>query len=283
MIIAALIVLGLCSGSFINALVWRLHEQGERVKKAGKKRDAKYQARLSIAKGRSMCPRCKRELLAKDLVPVISWLSLHGKCRYCQKPISFQYPLVELVTAGLFIASYTWWPMSLAGIQMFLFGLWLGMLIGLMALLVYDLRWMLLPNRLMYPVGGLAGLYALLGISMADKPLTTLLNVFLALVVGGGIFYGLFQLSGGRWIGGGDVKLGWLLGLIVATPARAFLVILLAAFGGSLVSVPLLLSGRLKRSSTIPFGPFLIIAAIVVVLFGPGLINWYQHIVLMIY
>src|SRR5476651_645529 len=136
MIIVVLVVFGLCLGSFVNALVWRLHEQ-----------DKKQAKNLSILNGRSMCPNCKHELAAKDLVPVLSWLSLRGKCRYCGKPISVQYPLVEMVTSGLFVASYLWWPEVLHGAQVAAFGLWLALLVGLMALLVYDLRWFLLPNR----------------------------------------------------------------------------------------------------------------------------------------
>ncbi|MEK7594128.1 MAG: prepilin peptidase [Patescibacteria group bacterium] len=279
MIIVALVIVGLCLGSFVNALVWRIHEQEEQAK-SKKKSDKRYQARLSIAKGRSMCPDCKHELTAKDLVPVLSWLSLGGKCRYCKKPIPVQYPLVELVTACLFVASYIWWPESLEGAQMVVFGLWLAILTGLMALLVYDARWMLLPNRLVYPLTAVAGLQAVIAISLSDSPLTALINTLMAVVVGGGIFYVLFQVSAGKWIGGGDVRLGWLLGLIVATPAKSVLLIFLASILGTLVSLPLLLSKRMKRTSTIPFGPFLIAASIIVVLFGTDILSWYQSVFL---
>ena len=100
------------------------------------------------------------------------------------------------------------------------------------------------------------------------------------MVIGGGIFYLLFQISDGKWIGGGDIKLGGLLGLIVATPSRSLLFIFIAAVGGTIVSLPLLLSGRLKPTSTIPFGPFLIAGAIITFLFGGSVIHWYTHFVL---
>ncbi len=277
MIIVVLVLVGLCLGSFVNALVWRIHEQDKKPKK---KSSEKYTQRLSIAKGRSMCPDCKHELATKDLLPVISWLSLGGKCRYCHKPIAIQYPLVELSTACLFVASYIWWPTALEGEQTVVFGLWLAILTGLMALLVYDLRWMLLPTRLIRPIGALAVIQAVITIYFADNPLTTLANVVLAVAIGGGIFYLLFQISKGKWIGGGDVRLGWLLGLIVATPARALLLLFLASILGSLVSLPLLLTKRMQRTSTIPFGPFLIVSAIIVVLFGADILHWYQHIFL---
>jgi prepilin signal peptidase PulO-like enzyme (type II secretory pathway) len=275
MIVAILIVLGLALGSFVNALVWRLHEQdAERYKKEVNK---KHLMRLSIARGRSMCPTCQHKLAGKDLIPVLSWLFLRGKCRYCSKPISAQYPIVELGLAILFVASYLWWPIVFDTAQTAVFGLWLALLTGLIALLVYDARWFLLPNRLIYPLGGLAAVQALIVIATADKPLTVLLNMVLAVAVGGGIFYLLFQASKGKWIGGGDVKLGWLLGLVAATPARAILFIFIGALLGSLVSLPLLAAKRLNRTSVIPFGPFLIISAIVTVLFGADILRWYQQ------
>ncbi len=275
MIIAILIVTGLCFGSFVNALVWRLHEQSEELTK--KAPNKKYIKKLSVSKGRSMCTDCKHELGAKDLLPVISWFSLKGKCRYCSKAISWQYPLVEAVTAILFLASYIYWPATIEGAQIASFIVWLSLLVGFMALVVYDSRWLLLPNRIMVPLGLLASLMALIGVVSATHPFKALLDLVLAVTVGGGIFYALFQFSSGKWIGGGDVKLGWVLGLVVATPARALLMIFVASVLGSLTSLPLLAAKRLKPSSVIPFGPFLILAAIVVQLFGHTILYWYQR------
>ena len=275
MIISVLAVVGLCLGSFVNALVWRLHEQAEQASKT--KPDKKYLKHLSITRGRSMCPHCKHELVSTDLVPVLSWLALKGKCRYCSKPVSPQYPLVEVTLAIVFVISYVWWPVAFDGPQKAIFGLWLVLLTGLLALLVYDVRWLLLPNRIVYPLSLIAVVQAVISIASDAQPARALANTVLAVAVGGGLFYLLFQVSKGRWIGGGDVKLGWLLGLIVATPARSLLLIFLASVGGSLVSVPLLMSGRLKRSSIIPFGPFLIIAVVIVQLFGVDILHWYKQ------
>jgi prepilin signal peptidase PulO-like enzyme (type II secretory pathway) len=272
MIVAVLIVLGLCFGSFVNALVWRVHEQAKRGKKARE---------LSILHGRSMCPDCRHELRARDLIPVFSWLFLRGKCRYCSKPISWQYPLVEAGTSGLFLISYLCWPAAFTGPQIALFGLWLAILVGLMALTVYDLRWMLLPNRIIHPVMALATIQAVIRVADAAQPWQALVNELLAVIIGGGIFYLLYQLSNGKWIGGGDVRLGWLLGLTAATPARSVLFIFLGALGGSLISLPLLASHKLKRGSVIPFGPFLILGAIIVQLFGGDILDWYRHVALM--
>lgn len=275
MIIAALLIVGLCMGSFVNALVWRLHEQAKTAK--SKSADKAYIKRLSVSKGRSMCPHCKHELATKDLLPLVSWLSLRGRCRYCHKSIGIQYPIVELSTALLFVVSYIWWPSNFDNGQTVLLALWLAILVGLMALLVYDLRWYILPDRIVYPLGFLAAAYAVITIAVAHQPAMAALNEFLAVAVGGGLFYILFQVSDGKWIGGGDVKLGWVLGLVLATPGRAILMIFLASLLGSLASLPLLASKKLKKDSAIPFGPFLIVAAIIVQLFGHAILLWYQR------
>ena len=124
MIIAVLVIFGLCFGSFVNALGWRLHKQLNAKKP---------NPDLSILKGRSMCPHCGHTLSAVDLLPVVSWLSLGGKCRFCRKPISWQYPVVEMVTAVLFLVSYIYWPFTLNGVESIVFGSWLVMLVGFMA------------------------------------------------------------------------------------------------------------------------------------------------------
>jgi leader peptidase (prepilin peptidase)/N-methyltransferase len=276
-VIIWLAVMGLCLGSFVNAAVWRLHEQT--IESEKKKPSKKYLLRLSIMRGRSMCSNCHHVLVPKDLIPVLSWISLRGKCRYCSSRIP-DTPFAEIVTAILFIASYIYWPNTLHGIQVVVFLLWLAILVGLMILALYDLRWLLLPNRVVYPLFVTAAIQALCTLTSSTHVLRVLVNLLLALLIGGGLFYLLFQVSQGKWIGGGDVKLGWLLGLIVGTPARSVLFIFIAAVSGSLVSIPLLLSGKLKRSSVIPFGPFLILGAIIVQLFGVAILNWYGHLLL---
>lgn len=263
MIYVILLVLGLCFGSFVNALVWRLHEQRDWVRE------------------RSECVHCHHALAARDLVPVLSWLWLKGKCRYCRKPISAQYPLVELLTAAVFVLSYADWPAALQGLQVVVFALWLVEVVGLMALLVYDLRWMLLPDKVVFPLIGVALVQALL--TVAGGPWRhVLLSYVLAVAVGGGLFYVVFQLSNGKWIGGGDVKLGFLLGILAGDFEKSLLIIFLAAITGTVVSLPLLLTKRLRRNSVIPFGPFLILAGIVTVLFGNDITHWYNQTVLLI-
>ncbi len=259
-------VLGLTLGSFVNALVWRLRLR------------SKTKTNLSIWHGRSMCPNCRHKLAAGDLIPVLSWLWLKGKCRYCHKPISWQYPVVELLTAALFVVSYLAWPYSFTSLQSWLlFVFWLIFLVGFVALIAYDLRWMLLPNVIIYPLLYLAALQTLLLASVFHGGWESLVAAAAGVAVLGGLFYLLFQLSGGRWIGGGDVKLGVLLGLLVGGPANALLLLFLASLLGSLYSVPLMLSGKAKRTSRLPFGPFLLASGIIVYLCGSSIIEWYKR------
>jgi prepilin signal peptidase PulO-like enzyme (type II secretory pathway) len=264
MIITVLFILGLCLGSFANALVWRLNEQSK-----GKKNDE-----LSITKGRSMCPHCKHELSAKDLVPVVSWISLGGKCRNCSKPIHWQYPLVEAATASLFVVSYLLWPEELSGVQLIHFTVWLICIVGFISLTIFDIRYMLLPNKIIFPLIGLVALGTLLA-ALLNSDLNIIFEKLLGGLIGGGIFYILFQLSDGGWIGGGDVKLGFLLGVIVGGPELAFLMLFVASLLGTIFSLPLMASGKLTPKTRIPFGPFLIIGGIVAQLFGSKLVEIY--------
>jgi len=272
-IIVGLVILGLAFGSFVNALVWRIYKQENAKSKNSRQ---KY----SISKGRSMCPHCGHRLAAKDLVPVISWLSLRGKCRYCHKPISRQYPLVELSTALLFVGSYLFWPEDLAApVNLVIFITWLISLTGLAALFVYDVKYMLLPNKIVFPLMAVAGAGVLVKALLLGSvaPLTA---GFFGLLVGGGIFYVLFQVSSGKWIGGGDVKLGFALGILVGGPLMAFIMLLLASLLGSVFSLPLMLRKRLHAKSKIPFGPFLIAGTLITKLFGATVIDLYTNLLI---
>lgn len=269
MIIVVLIVLGLAFGSFVNALVWRLHQQAT-------VRSKKAKAAFSITTGRSMCVLCRHPLATKDLIPVVSWLWLRGRCRYCRAPIA-DTPIPELLTPLLFVLSYIYWPYVWNHEGIFLFALWLVFLVGFVALTLYDLQWYLLPNKIIFPLIAIASLSVFVQITMFGGGVTVLLQSMWGLVFGGGIFWLIFQISDGAWIGGGDVKLGWLLGLILGGPAMSLLMIFVASLVGTVVSLPLLAAGRAKRTSHLPFGPFLLLAAVVVRLFGASAILWYKH------
>lgn len=280
MIIAILAALGLIFGSFVNAMVWRLHEQAadSRSKSKTKKQKHLTSDELSITKGRSMCSRCHHSLSALDLIPVISWLMLGGKCRYCRQPIA-DNPLVELTLPLLFVWSYLAWPYDLSGSwHIGLFVVWLAIVVLYTALTVYDSRWFLLPNRLVFPLVGLAAVFSVLRIGSVEG--YGVLGLLLGVVVIAGLFWGLYQYSDGRWIGGGDVKLALALGMIAGTPLQAGLVIFTASLLGTIGSVPLLLRGRQGMKQQIPFGPYLLAGSGVVLLYGDRLIDHYQRLFL---
>lgn len=265
MILLILAGLGLAMGSFISALTWRTYKKKDWVK------------------GRSQCPHCGHQLAASDLVPLFSWLALKGRCRYCKKPISWQYPAIELGTMLVFTASYLFWPggVTTAG-DWLLFTTWLACSVGLMALLVYDARWLLLPSKILYPTALIAASGRLIYIAAfeADK-LNAGVNWLLALAVASGFFWVLYMVSSGRWIGFGDVRLGLVTGTLLANPSLSFLMIFLASVLGLLFVIPDLLKSRKALTSHVPYGPFLITATFLSFLFGDWLINWYKDLILL--
>jgi prepilin signal peptidase PulO-like enzyme (type II secretory pathway) len=277
--------LGLALGSFVNAFVWRLHHQeleGQRSKIEKKKQSNSelLTPNYSVLRGRSMCPNCKHQLAWNDLIPLFSWLALKGRCRYCQKPISKQYPIVELLSATLFVVSYIFWPVQLNTVwQTIGFASWLIILTGLVALLVYDYKWMILPDVITYPLIMFTVTVIVLQFVLG-RPVSDLGGIFLSAIIGGGFFWLIYQLSKGNWIGGGDVKLGFLLGLVLATPMLAVLCIFLASVFGMVYSLPMLASKKLKTSSKVPFGPFLIAGAITAMLFGRQITDLYLSMLL---
>jgi prepilin signal peptidase PulO-like enzyme (type II secretory pathway) len=258
--IILLAVLGLIFGSFVNALVWRLHKKKDWVK------------------ARSQCTHCGHTLTAADLIPVISWLILHGRCRYCRKPISAQYPIVELAMALVFILSYAFWPEDLTGGQRVLFISWLAAAVGLMALLVYDVKHYLLPSKIIYPTLAIAAVGRAVYIAgwAADKP-RELVLWGLSIAIASGIFLVLFLVSKGEWIGYGDVRLGLVTGTLLGAPDKSFLMIFMASVLGIIFVAPSIISKKKALTSKLPYGPFLITATAITILFGPAIIEGYKR------
>ncbi len=236
--------IGLAVGSFINVLVARL------PKKKG------------VFWGRSCCPYCRRVLKWHELVPIISFCCLKGKCRSCQKPISRQYPVVEFVGGvGFFILV----GLPLAGLNI----VWLAVLFSLALLLgAYDAKHLILPDSFL----ALFLLWAIIGNVLFWRG-TIIVNLLSGIVVMA-FFLALFLVSSGRWIGGGDVKLGGILGFWLGWPGSAVM-LLGAYFLGALVAGGLLIIKKATRHSQISFGPFLLIAAFIAFLWGDEIIGRY--------
>jgi len=245
MVIFLTAILGLIFGSFANAVIWRL-KSGE-----------------SITKGRSMCPECRHQLASNDLIPLLSWLSLKGKCRYCKKPISIQYPAVELLTALVFGLSA--WLLPALGIVTL--AIWLAIVVCLMILAAYDARWYELPSKVMHPALVLALIYYVLRF----KPAGGLFQFAVALGAAA-VFYALWHFSDGRLMGGADSKLVLLMGLILQ-PALLGVAIALGFMLGGVGASVLLARKQKGMQDQMPFGPYLIAGLIITQLFGTQLVH----------
>lgn len=279
----ALILFGLALGSFAGATVWRLRaRQLAADKKAGEPVDHAEYTQLKklshqkISTDRSRCLHCGYELRWIDLIPLVSWLTLRGRCRECHKPIGIMEPLMELGTALFFLLSFIFWPVALtSALPIAGFIIWLIAGIGLAIMFVYDTKWFLLPDKINFAVIGLGLVSAILTIIASPNIIGAILNVLGSVAVLSGIYFVLYMVSRGRWIGFGDIKLGLGLGLLLADWKIALIALFFANFIGCLIVIPLMATGKLKRNAHVPFGPLLIAGAIVAKLVGMGIAEFY--------
>ena len=237
-------------GSFLNCLVYRL------------------EAKKSFLKGRSFCPRCQHLLSWRELLPVLSFILLRGKCRYCRKPISLQYPLVELAAGLLFILIVFHFSSDL----LFSF-FYLIFSCFLIVIFVYDLKYYIIPDRVIYPAIVLAFLYQVIE---GTGSVARIGQYSVLSAVGAAAFFlAIVLLSRGRWMGVGDIKLAFLMGLLLGWP-DILVALFLAFFIGAVVGLGLMVSGQKGLKSEIPFGPFLVTGTFLALFWGNELLDWYQ-------
>lgn len=283
LIYVALVLIGLCMGSFAGATVWRLRARqlvddkanGEEVS------EKEYKTLLPLMQhqltaDRSRCLHCGHILKWYDLIPLISWTLLRGKCRYCHRPIGWLEPLIELGMASLFLISYIVWPYPLqTPLEAMHFVLWLVAIVLLVMLFVYDLEWFLLPNVLMFPLIGISLVVTLLIFSKSSEPAAALVTILGAVVLLSGLYFLLWIASKGRWIGFGDVKLGLALALLLSDWQLAFIALFAANVIGCLIVIPAMIAGTVTRKTRVPFGPLLIIGMLIAFFFGSPILQWY--------
>jgi leader peptidase (prepilin peptidase)/N-methyltransferase len=250
---------GLIVGSFLNVVIFRLHS-GD-----------------SFVGGRSRCLTCKTELKSKDLVPLLSFLLLSGKCRYCRTKLSWQYPFVELATAAAFVLISLTTPIEdWAGI---IFRLAISSLFIVIA--VYDFKYYLILDKIIYPamflVLGWNISTDLIGSCSIEDANCSVAGGLLGALIASGFFALQYFVSKGRWIGFGDVKLGILLGLVAGYPTTIFL-LFLAYILGAVVGLTLIATGKKDLSSRLPFGSFLSVSAIITLIYGQQIIGWYLNL-----
>ena len=243
--------LGLLVGSFLNVVIFRLN--------TGR----------SVVTGRSRCDRCDRTLSWYELVPVFSFLGLRGKCRSCQTELSFQHPIIELLTGIVFALLYTTIvmadPLSLVTWATFVFALVISSL--LIVITVYDFKHKIVPDKIVYPFILISFLSVFWGLFFGGATF----NLLNALIAGPALalpFFLLWFFSQGRAMGFGDVKLalgiGWLVGI-----EGSLTVFLLSFWIGAIVGLFLLaISKRHSFKSEVPFAPFMITALAITVIWG---------------
>lgn len=241
------ISLGLVLGSYFNVVIFR--SPGD----------------IDLHGSRSQCPKCKATLSIIDLIPILSWILLKGKCRYCNSRISIQYPLVELASAILGIIAYEKYGFYLEAVLHYFF-----MSICLIIALT-DLRTQMIPDKITIPAMIAFLLAASFRTSAIPQPFSVtmkltlwvnlLVNSLIGVVACGGFLWLLAELSGGK-MGGGDIKfmaavgayMGWYSGMMV---------LLLGSIFGIIVTYTLIMLGKAKKGQLIPFGPYLAAAGII--------------------
>lgn len=282
LILVALALFGLVFGSFAGATVWRLRahqlQEDKYIKEPYDKDEYKRLRPLmgrSVRRDHSQCLDCGYKLKWYDLIPLVSWLSLKGRCRKCRRSIGLFEPLMEIGLALAFVVSFLFWPFALeTPLAIAQFGVWLASLVALTILVAYDAKWFLLPDKVTFMVVGLGLVWLGLRIIEQGQVWPALLSTIGAVGVLGGLYLVLYLVSRGRWIGFGDVKLGLALGLLLGDWALALVALFTANLLGTLIVLPLLAAGKLKRDSHVPFGPLLIAGALLAFLFGSYVVEW---------
>lgn len=279
MMISGAAILGAIFGSFAGAQVWRLRARqlvedkanDEKVSAAELKRLKPLLA--SVRRDRSRCLQCQHELAWYDLLPVVSWLSLGGKCRYCRKAIGWGEFFIETGVAIVFavmVALWTDWSV-IGYVQL---GLWLIAVVLMAILFAYDARWFLLPDRIMWPLVAVAAVNAGLEVAQAQDVVAALWSLVGAILILSGVYLMLYIVSRGAWIGFGDVKLGLTLALLLGQWPLAFIALFAANLLGTALVVPAMMTGKLSRHAKVPFGPLLIFGALIAWWCGPMMVSW---------
>lgn len=245
-------LLGALIGSFLNVCIYRLPRQE------------------SIVWPGSHCPRCAQPIAWYDNIPILSYLALAGRCRYCTAHISYRYPLIEFLNAAGYVGVvWIFGPNAIAVTYGLLYS-------ALLVAAGTDLSHKIIPNALTFP-GIIVGLVCATTILPLGF-LGSLLGVF----VGGGILWVLAWVSpylfGKEGMGGGDIKLMAMIGAFLGWKP-ALITIMIGSLLGSLVGVTLIAAQVIKREEYIPFGPFLVCGALVTLFFGEAILDWYQGLI----
>lgn len=258
MILSFIFIFGIIIGSFLNVVILRL-------------------PREQALTGRSHCVNCGHVLAAWELVPLFSYLLLRGQCRKCGKKISPRYFIIEAVTALLFVLGYVAIVPTTVVLWVKLLEWLLLAAVGLVVFVI-DLEHYLIFDVIIFPALIIVLVLSLTSDLAAGTSLISwsshVANSLLGAVAGSLPFFLVWWLSGGKWMGFGDIKLMLLIGAATGLTLVP-VAVMLAVFGGGLFSVGLLLFTKKTLKSQVPFGTFLTAAMLVTLLWGPNLLHWY--------
>ena len=245
-------IFGLIIGSFLNCVVWRLYKEE------------------SFIAGKSYCPHCRHSLGFWDLFPVLSYIFLRGKCRYCKGTISFQYPLIELITAILFSSVFIYLG-SIISLGLFF---WLTIISFLIVIFVFDLKYFIIPDEVIYPAIFLSIVWLLYSFFTGTiSSHEMILSIFSSL--GASLFFFLIWFfSKGTAMGFGDVKLALLIGLLLGFP-NTIVALFLGFLLGAIIGSVMILLKKKGLKSEVPFAPFLVAGTVISFFFGNNIVSWY--------
>lgn len=251
-------LVGLCIGSFLNVLIYRLPRG------------------ISVKRGRSFCPNCRKKISWYDNIPLLSFAMLGGRCRFCRSPISFRYPLVELITGLLTLLIFN--SKFLISNQFLIFNfktvadlvLTLLLVWGLIVIFFIDLEHQVIPDEILLPIILLflvkQILYSLFFIH--NSLLIILLPPLLSFV----FMFSIYLITKGKGMGFGDVKLAFLMGLVLGYP-KIIVAFYLAFLTGAFLGLILVVVKKVKFGQKIPFGPFLVWGTTASILWGEEILN----------
>ena len=231
----------------------------------------------SILKKRSHCLFCQRKLTWKELIPIFSFLFQKRKCLGCGRKISWQYPLVEFFTAALFVLVF--WKFFVPSVLGIIVTSYLLLVTCfLIIIFVYDLKYYLVSDKVIYPIIVLVVIWHLIiGLVLKHYTSGELFKPIYGALIGGGLFLLIVLISKEKWMGWGDVKIAIFMGLLLG-PQKTILALFLAFLSGAIISIFLIMLKRKKLKSEIPFGPFLALATLIALIWGSVILEWYSKI-----
>ena len=252
-------VFGAVIGSFLNVLIYRLP------------------IGMDFKKGNSLCPNCKHQLYWKDLFPLFSWIFLGGKCRYCKAPISKQYPIVEALNGAAYLLSYLFLTggNGVEGLNLKLVG-YMMFASALIVVTWVDFKHQIIPDS-MWITAFIGGLFIVAHVVIEGEfTKEWIISRIIGFFAVSGLFFLIALISGGRAMGGGDIKLMAAVGFVLGWKA-VIIALFMSAILGVIFSIGRKIISKEEMKGVIPFGPFLALGSVISAFVGESILNAYLN------